>query len=158
MRFQQILYALGMASVASAEKLRHRDLDDCKDGASELSSLIRAQPTLPASLSSFLAKQAPVTITDSCVFPTVTGSLADEYTSVVSEYSKWNDEVMDTYKDMMKECKDVAGVTSAIASATSGVCTKIKWQDSKDNFAPPRETGRVVAAAAVAGFVVAGMV
>ncbi|KAI5458307.1 hypothetical protein BGZ63DRAFT_407592 [Mariannaea sp. PMI_226] len=158
MRTSQFLFIAGLATVASAE-LDQRNLADCSKGASKLQSEFYAQPTPAQSLANFIDHQITSTVTASCVVPSVTGSLASEYTSFMSDLSSWYLSYSSAYASVIKACSDVPQVTSEFATYTSDFCSELKWERATGSGnAAPRETGMAMAAAAMAGFVVAGVV
>ncbi|KAK7428423.1 hypothetical protein QQZ08_005042 [Neonectria magnoliae] len=178
MRAQQILLAGGVsASVLALEEnpLDQRDLQECSSVAVKLLPSLAGIPTPDSSLSEFIAEQTQLaTITDGCEIPAVTGSLTSEYSSWASELASWYQEHTGDLSSLVEACSDVPEVKSRLDQLPGGltVCTSLvqptetsgSSDDDSDSDAQtasgnaaPRQTGMAVAAAAMAGMVIAGI-
>lgn len=200
MRTQQIILLSGVA-VASAlaadqaaaptlferspapNAVDERDLQECSSVAISLLPSLVDVPTADSSLLNFIAEQTQLaTATDPCVFPAVTGSMADEYSSWVSELVTWYSSHTADISSLLEACTDVPEVKSQLDSSIPDqitLCDKLTWASetgsasSSDNTssgasadsasatnsgnAAPQQTGMAMAAAAMAGLVVVGI-
>ncbi|KAH6983520.1 hypothetical protein BKA56DRAFT_348857 [Ilyonectria sp. MPI-CAGE-AT-0026] len=199
MRTQQIILLSGVA-VASAlaadqaaaptlferspapNAVDERDLQECSSVAINLLPSLIDVPTADSSLLNFIAGQTQLaTATDPCVFPAVTGSMADEYSSWVSELVTWYSSHTADISSLLEACTDVPEVKSQLDSSIPDqvtLCDKLTWASetgsaSSDNNssdasadsatgtnsgnAAPQQTGMAIAAAAMAGLVVVGI-
>ncbi|KAH7145435.1 hypothetical protein B0J13DRAFT_553510 [Dactylonectria estremocensis] len=190
MRVQNILL-IGGASLVSAiaapepaatlfqrqPALDERDLAECSSVAIALLPSLTDIPTPDASLASFIAEQTGLaTATNPCAIPAVTGSMADEYSSWISDISTWYVSHTAEFSSLIEACSDVPEIKSqlAIVPEAATVCDSIVWEtgsstadssassasssDKADNGNDAsRQTGMGIAAAAVAGLVVLGL-
>lgn len=199
MRTQQIILLSGVA-VASAlaadqaaaptlferspalNAVDERDLQECSSVAINLLPSLVDVPTADSSLLNFIAGQTQfATATDPCVFPAVTGSMADEYSSWVSELVTWYSSHTADISSLLEACTDVPEVKSQLDSNIPDqvtLCDKLTWasetgsasSDSNSSDASgdsatgtnsgnaaPQQTGMAIAAAAMAGLVVVGI-
>ncbi|KAH7237080.1 uncharacterized protein BKA55DRAFT_543714 [Fusarium redolens] len=129
-----IILTVGATVVAAShpalERLEKRDAKECASVASSILPDLTAIPTPDSSLASFLAKQTDVmTMTDACVLPAVTGSMAKEYTSYASKLSSWYMDQKDGISSLLDACSDVPEVSSRIASLkeSATICDKVTW-------------------------------
>ncbi|KAF4338022.1 hypothetical protein FBEOM_8123 [Fusarium beomiforme] len=129
-----IILAVGATVVAAShpalERLEKRDAKECASVASSILPDLTAFPTPDSSLASYLAKQTDlVTMTDACVIPAVTGSMAKEYTSYASKLSSWYLDQRDGISSLLEACSDVPAVSSQVASlkASATICDKVTW-------------------------------
>ncbi|KAF5724864.1 hypothetical protein FMUND_421 [Fusarium mundagurra] len=129
-----IILTVGATVVAAShpalERLEKRDAKECASVASSILPDLTAIPTPDPSLASFLAKQTDaMTITDACVIPAVTGSMAKEYTSYASKLSSWYMDQKDGISSLLEACSDVPEVSSRIASLKeeATICDKVTW-------------------------------
>lgn len=138
MRSQYI--ALASAGLAAAThpaleplaNLNKRDEQACLKAATEWLPTFTDVPEPPAGLQEYAQTQTQVlTITDPCVVPHVTGDMADEYTSYISELSSWYDEAQDGISSILKACSDVPAISEQLASVTESVtlCEKLTFAD-----------------------------
>ncbi|KAI5459658.1 hypothetical protein BGZ63DRAFT_388457 [Mariannaea sp. PMI_226] len=145
----------------------------CDHASSEAIFECSEYPPVDDALGSFINAQVTNTIFTDCIIPSVTGSLASgtqgsQYTSYMSELSTWYD---DCYSLVLKAWDICSTYHDATQTYDFGRCTILKWEDaigsgdavhatSSDNdaHAAPQKTGMAMAAAAMAGFVVAGVV
>ncbi|KAH6884216.1 hypothetical protein B0T10DRAFT_135850 [Thelonectria olida] len=169
------------AEPAAPEK---RDAQECSTAVIGALPALNAIPTPDSSLQTFLAQQTQwTTITDTCVVPAVTGSLADDYTSWMRSFESWISEHKPELSSAFDACSDVPAVQAQLSSygltgAATQFCdeyTYLNAAGSATQTAAPsgnaagtdttnsvnagaRETGMgVAAAAAMAGFAVAGV-
>lgn len=119
----KLLIVTTLAALASAI-VEERDIAACASAASKFTPLALQVPTAAASLSKFLASQ-PVTATNPCVFPEVTGSLSDEVTSYFSTLSKFYDDHEKDFQNVISACQDVTAVKEQLAPLTQ--CTKLSF-------------------------------
>ncbi|KZL80223.1 hypothetical protein CI238_06539 [Colletotrichum incanum] len=155
-------------AAANAAIKQRRDLNACNSIATSiLPKITEGVPTPPADVAAYLALSA--TITDPCSEPTITGSIGSAYSTYASEYTSWRDKHITDFRAVWQACSDVAGVVDVLPTG-SDQCSSLVAQITSagpvnggsgsgngvgsPNAARPRETGAVVAAAAVAGFVV----
>ncbi|KAF5558695.1 hypothetical protein FPHYL_7286 [Fusarium phyllophilum] len=129
-----IILTVGATVVAAShpalERLEKRDAKECASVASSILPDLTAIPTPDSSLASFLAKQTDaMTMTDACVIPAVTGSMAKEYTSYASKLSSWYIDQKDGISSLLEACSDVPEVSSRIASLkeSATICDKVTW-------------------------------
>ncbi|KAF5707050.1 hypothetical protein FGLOB1_7133 [Fusarium globosum] len=129
-----IILTVGATVVAAShpalERLEKRDAKECASVASSILPDLTAIPTPDSSLASFLAKQTDaMTMTDQCVIPAVTGSMAKEYTSYASKLSSWYIDQKDGISSLLEACSDVPEVSSRIAELkeTATICDKVTW-------------------------------
>ncbi|KAF9774457.1 hypothetical protein IL306_007535 [Fusarium sp. DS 682] len=129
-----IILTVGATVVAAShpalERLEKRDAKECASVASSILPDLTAIPTPDPSLASFLAKQTDaMTMTDACVLPAVTGSMAKEYTSYASKLSSWYMDQKDGISSLLDACSDVPEVSSRIASLkdSATICDKVTW-------------------------------
>lgn len=129
-----VILAIGATVVAathpSLERLEKRDLEECASVAQDLLPSLTNIPTPDSSLANFIAKQTQVaTVTDPCVIPAVTGSLAEEYTSYASKLSSWYADQKEGLSSLLEACSDVPEVSSEIASASelATICDTVTW-------------------------------
>ncbi|GKT63160.1 hypothetical protein ColTof4_05250 [Colletotrichum tofieldiae] len=159
-------------AAADAAIRQRRDLNACNSVATSiLPKITEGVPTPPADVAAYLALSA--TITDPCSEPTITGSIGSAYSTYASEYTSWRDKHITDFRAVWQACSDVAGVVDILPTG-SDQCSSLVAQITSagpvngggggsgngvgsPNAARPRETGAVVAAAAVAGFVVAAI-
>ncbi|KAF7561029.1 hypothetical protein G7046_g3109 [Stylonectria norvegica] len=170
----QFLLLAGAATFAAAnpvvEIFEKRNTADCQAAYTKYAPQITGDiPTAGDKLSSFIAHQTQIgtaSITDPCMVPAVTGSMADEYTSYVKKLESWYKDEADALSSLIDACSDVPEVSAQLAEVTLTACSEFTWQsatgspskdddDSGANSAPLR-TGTAVAIAVVAGFFVAG--
>jgi hypothetical protein len=171
-------------TTAEPAELEQRDLLECSSAVVDALPALSAIPTADSSLQSFIAKQTQwATVTDPCVVPAVTGSMADDYTSWAKSLESWVSEYKPELSSAFDACTDVPEVQAQLSSygltgAITEFCDKYTYLDASGTAAQtatgsgsaaetgatnsvnagPRETGLgVAAAAAVAGFVVAGV-
>ncbi|GKT40453.1 uncharacterized protein ColSpa_00634 [Colletotrichum spaethianum] len=159
--------ALAAANAAVKDR---RDLDSCTSVATSiLPKITDGVPTPPADVAAYLALSA--TITDPCSDPTITGSIGSAYSTYASEYTSWRNKHISDFRAVWQACSDVPGVVDVLPTGTDQ-CSSLVAQITSagpvngggsgngvgsPNAARPRETGAVMAAAAVAGFVVAAI-
>ncbi|KAF5640046.1 uncharacterized protein FTJAE_4593 [Fusarium tjaetaba] len=129
-----IILTVGATVVAAShpalERLEKRDAKECASVASSILPDLTAIPTPDSTLASFLAKQTDLmTVTDQCVIPAVTGSMAKEYTSYASKLSSWYIDQKDGISSLLEACSDVPEVSSRIADLkeTATICDKVTW-------------------------------
>ncbi|KAK1967819.1 hypothetical protein LY78DRAFT_473639 [Colletotrichum sublineola] len=162
-------------AAADAAVVGRRDLNACNSVATSLLPKITdGVPTPPADVAAYLALSA--TITDPCSDPTITGSIGSAYSTYASSYTSWRNDHMSDFRAVWQACSDVPGVADVILPTGTGQCSSLVAQitsagpvnpgsgggggggggsgNGVGNAAGPRETGAVLAAAAVAGFVV----
>ncbi|KAH7015812.1 hypothetical protein EDB80DRAFT_889948 [Ilyonectria destructans] len=201
MRTQQIILLSGVAvaSVVAADQaaaptlferrpapndVDERDIEECSSVAVKLLPSLTDIPTADSSLFDFIAEQTQFsTVTDPCQIPAVTGSMADEYSSWVSELVTWYSSHTEDISSLLDACTDVPEIKSQLDAnipEAVTVCDKLTWasetgsssssdddssnDDSSDSAsetnsgnAAPHQTGMAIAAAAMAGLVVVGM-
>lgn len=160
---------------------QRRDLASCNSVATAVLPRITDAPTVPADVASYLAFSASVT--DACSDPTVTGSIGSAYSSYAKSFTSWRDAHITDFRAIWQACSDVQGVATVLPIG-SGQCSSLVAAitsagpvDAGGNGggngigggggnggngggsrnAAPRETGAVMAAVAIAGFVVAAM-
>ncbi|KAF4777536.1 hypothetical protein HER10_EVM0003331 [Colletotrichum scovillei] len=160
--------AIAAANAAIKER---RDLNACTSVATSLLPKITDNvPTPPADVAAYLALS--VTITDACSDPTITGSIGSAYSTYASSYTSWRDKHITDFRALWQACSDVPGIVDVLPTGTNQ-CSSVVAQitsagpvngggsggigGSHNAAAKPRETGAVVAAAAMAGFVVAAI-
>ncbi|WYZ42545.1 hypothetical protein EsH8_VI_000244 [Colletotrichum jinshuiense] len=153
-----------IAAAGRAIKER-RDLDACTSVATSILPKITDNvPTAPADVASYLAFS--VTITDPCSDPKITGSIGSAFSSYASEYTSWRNKHISDYRALWQACSDVPGIVNVLPTGSdqcSSLVAEITSAGSGNggtkspNAAGPRETGAIVAAAAMAGFVVAAV-
>ena len=144
--------------------IEKRGTKECMSVATKILPHLTDIPTPDASLSSFIADQTQwATITDPCVIPEVTGSLAKEYTSWANDVQDWYSEQQDGLSSLIKACSDVPEVSSQLDGLGDSVtlCDNVHWasetgssKKDDDNAASgsPLRISVVVAVAAAAGF------
>jgi len=159
-------------AAAEAAFLERRDVNACNSVATSLLPKITdGVPTPPADVAAYLARSA--TITDPCVDPTITGSVGSAYSTYASSYTSWRNDHLSDFRAVWQACSDVPGVADIILPTGTGQCSSLVAQitsagpvnggggggsgNGVGNAAGPRETGAVLAAAAMAGFVVAAI-
>ncbi|GJC83189.1 hypothetical protein ColLi_06027 [Colletotrichum liriopes] len=156
--------AIEAIAAADAAIRQRRDLNACNSVATSI------LPKITEDVAAYLALSA--TITDPCSEPTITGSIGSAYSTYASEYTSWRDKHITDFRAVWQACSDVAGVVDILPTG-SDQCSSLVAQITSagpvnggsgsgngvgsPNAARPRETGAVVAAAAVAGFVVAAI-
>ncbi|OHE96273.1 hypothetical protein CORC01_08491 [Colletotrichum orchidophilum] len=158
-------------AAANAAIKDRRDLNSCNSVATSLLPKITdGVPTPPADVAAYIALS--VTITDACSDPTITGSVGSAYSTYASSYTSWRDKHITDFRALWQACSDVPGVVDVLPTGTNQ-CSSVVAQitsagpvngggsgngvGGSHNAARPRETGAVVAAAAMAGFVVAAI-
>ncbi|KAL0938536.1 uncharacterized protein CTRU02_205146 [Colletotrichum truncatum] len=181
-----ILLSAGIAATANAMQIltapneqiggainQRRDLASCTSVASAVLPRITDNvPTVPADVANYLAFSA--TITDPCSNPTITGSIGSAYSTYASAYTSWREAHIGDFRALWQACSDVQGVATVLPVGT-GQCSSLVAEitsagpvgggsgggngvgGGNSGNAGPRETGAVMAAAAVAGFVVAAI-
>ncbi|KAM5349651.1 hypothetical protein ACJ41O_006156 [Fusarium nematophilum] len=172
------IFLLTGALALSAAGLHDRGVTECFSVADEIfSSWSTDYPEVESTVADFIAEQ---TVTDPCVVPLVTGSLAEEYTSFMSALEDWAADHGDDFSSLTEACSGVTEVSSEIGDMlTRAFCGEFKWasetgspssdddndgdssdssnSESETDNSAPRETGMAMAAAAIAGFVMAGI-
>ncbi|KAH7165226.1 hypothetical protein EDB81DRAFT_249045 [Dactylonectria macrodidyma] len=190
MLVQQILL-IGGASLVSAiaapeaiptlferqPALDERDLAECSSVAVALLPSLTDIPTPDASLVSFIASQThTATGTNPCALPAVTGAMAEEYSSWISDISSWYVSHTAEVSSLIEACSDVPAIKSQIGDLPEAAtaCSEIVWEtgsataagsessasstDKADaGNAASRQTGMGIAAAAVAGVAILGL-
>ncbi|KAF9873865.1 hypothetical protein CkaCkLH20_08599 [Colletotrichum karsti] len=186
MRSSSILVAAGLAATATANiqiqtapnqqagSPVRRDLASCNSVATALLPKITdGAPTVPADVANYLAFSASVT--DACADPQITGSVGSAYSTYAASLTSWRDAHMSDFRAVWQACSDVQGVATVLPVG-SGQCSSLVAQitsagpvggngigggngngGDRSGNAGPRETGAVMAAAAMAGFVVAAL-
>lgn len=136
MRSTHFLVAGASVVVASTNPalnnlIEKRDTQECVSVAQDMLPGLRDVPTPSEDLATFIASQTQfATITDPCLIPAVTGSLADEYTSWASSLESWYSEKADDFSSLIDACKDVTEIQSQLQSASSlaAICPTLKWE------------------------------
>ncbi|CAH0038832.1 unnamed protein product [Clonostachys solani] len=117
------LFCLSVASVATAlnfpaptQAPGKRDMKDCYKVLAEESEALIAVPTVGIDMIEFLGQQTQLaTVTDNCLIPSVTGSLAPQYTSWQKSVTKWQVEHSSAVQALQSACSDVMeGVVSGL--------------------------------------------
>lgn len=148
MRTQQIILLSGVA-VASAlaadqaaaptlferrpapNAVDERDIEECSSVAVKLLPSLTDIPTADSSLVDFIAEQTQFsTVTDPCEVPAVTGSMADEYSSWVSELVTWYSSHTKDISSLLDACTDVPEIKSQLDAnipEAVTVCDKLTW-------------------------------
>lgn len=128
--FVYIIATVTLAASSDPEHLFKRDdLKKCTSSINKWNDQSNSQPPkAPTALSSISQDRQP-TVTHPCVYPTITGSLADTYSSYVTKYVGWYDNQLDIYQDMTKACKGVKEASSALKNAKppATTCDKFHW-------------------------------
>lgn len=127
---QKQFLALAFATVASAT-LAPRDAQECADSATKVLNELDDLPTPAETLVSFLAQQTQwATVTDACKIPAVTGSIAPDYSSYMSELSSWYGDHTKDVADFIDACTDVPEVSSQLAElpAQLTACSSLEWE------------------------------
>ncbi|VUC29359.1 unnamed protein product [Clonostachys rosea] len=109
------LFCLSIASVATAlgvpaptQAPEKRDVMDCYKVLAEESEALNAVPTVGIDMIEFLGQQTQLTtVTDNCLIPSVTGSLAPQYTSWQKSVTKWQVEHSSAVQALQSACSDV---------------------------------------------------
>lgn len=167
-----IILAVGVAVAAAThpalERLDKRDEKECASVAQKILPGLTDIPTPTGALETFLATQTQFSsMTDQCEFPSVTGSLASEYTAYASKLGSWYNDQVEGLSSLEKACSDVPEVMSEIDAVkkTGTICDKISWaketgsssskdgEKKDDNAAGSNsiQAGIVVAIAGIAG-------
>ncbi|KAL2881623.1 hypothetical protein SGCOL_003191 [Colletotrichum sp. CLE4] len=157
-------------AAANAAIKDRRDLNACNSVATSLLPKITdGVPTPPADVAAYIALS--VTVTDACSDPTITGSIGSAYSTYASSYTSWRDKHITDFRALWQACSDVPGAVDVLPTGTNQ-CSSVVAQitsagpvngggsggiGSHNAAARPMETGAVVAAAAMAGFVVAAI-
>ena len=151
----KLFLTTALTASVSAAVIEERDLKACASAASKITPLLTQVPTPDPTLARFIGNQE-MTITDSCMVPAITGSLASEATSYYSTLSKFYNEHKKDFENFIKACDDVDEVKDELQGVT--LCSSISWasstggassDDKKDNSAT-HQSGMAVAAAVVA--------
>ncbi|KAM0332018.1 hypothetical protein ACHAQA_002284 [Verticillium albo-atrum] len=167
--------------------LAARDLAECSSVADDVLPLLTSIPTPNSELARFiLTESAIVAADDQCTVPSVTGSLASEFTSYASALLSWQEGHISEFRSLWQACSDVPGIRDQVDLPTgSGSCARLAAQitgeadptatDSSDSGsndnesssagsgasesdnAAPRETGRALAGLAAGCLAVAGL-
>jgi hypothetical protein len=125
MRAQQnaiILFAVGAVAV------EQRDLAECTDYAMSVFPSLTEFPTPDMSLVDFIAEQTELAAITDCEIPQVTGSLAEEWTSYMSELISFQSANSDILESLVEVCSDVPEISSAMGDLPPmTVCSDYTW-------------------------------
>lgn len=125
-----VLATFALATSTNPEHIFKRDLKECTSKIQKWNDESNNQPPkTPTQLASVYQGQAGATVTGACVYPTVTGSLADAYSSYVTKYVGWYDNQLDVFEDMTKACKGVSEASAAMKTIKpkATTCEKFHW-------------------------------
>ncbi|CAG9940915.1 unnamed protein product [Clonostachys rosea f. rosea IK726] len=161
------LFSLSVTSVATAlnfpaptQAPEKRDMKDCYKVLAEESEALSAVPSVGADMIEFLGQQTQLlTVTDNCLIPSVTGSLAPQYTSWQKSASKWQLEHITAVHAIQSACSDViedmaSGLGLPVKDGmlgTATACTQYYFEtEAAKSAAVEHRTGGTVLAAIIA--------
>jgi hypothetical protein len=128
--FILVLATIALATSTDPNNIFKRDLKECTSKVQKWNDIANNQPPKTASsLANVLQGQAGATVTKSCVFPEVTGSLADAWSSYVTKVVGWYDNQVDVFEAATKACKGVSEASAALKTIKPQVttCDKFHW-------------------------------
>ncbi|KAH7110626.1 hypothetical protein B0J13DRAFT_462340 [Dactylonectria estremocensis] len=122
-----ILLAAGATIVAAThpavDRLEKRDAAECTSVYLEL--LLMNTPTPGSSLAQFLSTQTQATDFTAvpCEIPTITGSFAEEYTSLASSMVSWYSDQKEGISKLLVVCSDVPEASEELYSVTKYIAS-----------------------------------
>ncbi|RGP61094.1 hypothetical protein FLONG3_10649 [Fusarium longipes] len=164
-----LVIAVGATLATASSPVVKRDAKECASLAQEFVPKLTELPTPDDSLVSFLASKTELaTFTNSCEFPHITGTMADEYSSYVDKLSSWYKDQVSDVAELINACSNVPEVKSQLDSLTANgaLCSDLSWvketgsassssddkkDDKKDENAAGLNTVAAGIVAAVAG-------
>ncbi|CAG9995563.1 unnamed protein product [Clonostachys byssicola] len=160
------LFCLSVASVTAAldfpaptQAPEKREMKDCYMVLAEESDALKAVPSVGPDMLEFLAQQTQLlTVTDNCLIPSVTGSLAPQYTSWQKSASKWQLEHVTAVQAIQSACSDViedmaSGLGLPVKDGSLGTATVCSQYYFETGAAKSAAVGQRTGGAALAAII-----